>query len=127
MSPDLAIIVVWIAIGLVVGYLLARIYFLLKIKSSRKAAVSQSRSVVLGHVNEKIAPLLPNFPYYYKDLVFLGKGVDYLVLDGLSAGNLKQIVFLEIKSWVSGLNRNEQMIKNCVWMKKVSYEVWRQK
>ena len=80
------------------GYLFARIYFLLRIKSSRKAAVSQSRSVVLGHVNEKIAPLLPNFPYYYKDLVFLGKGVDYLVLDGLSSGNLKQIVFLEIKS-----------------------------
>jgi len=30
--------------------------------------------------------------------VFLGKGVDYLVLDGLSKGNLSKIVFLEIKS-----------------------------
>jgi len=42
--------------------------------------------------------MLPNFPYHYKDLVFLGKGIDYLVFDGLSEGNLKEIVFLEIKS-----------------------------
>ena len=81
MSVDLAVILVGVAIGVFLGYLLARIYFLVRIKSSRKAAVSQSRSVVLGHVNEKIAPLLPNFPYYYKDLMFLGKGVDYLVFD----------------------------------------------
>jgi predicted Holliday junction resolvase-like endonuclease len=81
----------------------------------------------LGHVHEKIAPLLPNFPYQYKDLMFLGKWVDYLVFDGLSAGNLKKIVFLEIKSGVSSLNRNEQMIKNCLAEKRVSYEVRRQK
>jgi len=71
---------------------------LVKIKGQRQNAVDRSRSVVLGHVNEKIAPLLPNFPYYYKDLVFLGKGIDYLVFDGLSHGDLKQIVFLEIKT-----------------------------
>lgn len=53
-------------------------------KGNRKDAVDRSRSVVLGHVHEKIAPLLPHFPYSYKDLVFLGKGVDYLVFDGLS-------------------------------------------
>jgi predicted Holliday junction resolvase-like endonuclease len=109
------------------GSLIARIYFLIKIKSNRKAAVLQSRNVVLGHVNEKIAPLLPNFPYHYKDLMFLGKGVDYLVFDGMSSGNLKKIVFLEIKTGVSGLNRNEQMIKNCLTEKRVSYEVWRSK
>ncbi|HBB03738.1 TPA: hypothetical protein DCZ39_02415 [Patescibacteria group bacterium] len=42
-----------------------------KIKGQRSDAVMRSRSVVLGHVHEKIAPLLPNFPYSYKDLVFL--------------------------------------------------------
>lgn len=127
MSGDLVMIVIGIVIGLVVGYLLSKMYFLLKLSASRKQAVKQSRNVVLGNVNEKIAPLLPNFPYYYKDLMFLGKGVDYIVFDGLSAGNLKKIVFLEIKSGVSGLNRNEQMIKQCLAQKNVSYEVWRQK
>ncbi|MBP7841301.1 hypothetical protein KA037_01305 [Patescibacteria group bacterium] len=31
----------------------------------------QSRSVVMGQVSEQIAPLLPNFPYHYKDVMFL--------------------------------------------------------
>ncbi|MFA7717247.1 MAG: Holliday junction resolvase-like protein [Candidatus Absconditabacterales bacterium] len=125
MSADLGVIIVGIVIGLVLGYLFARIYFLIKMKSSRKAAVSQSRSVTLGYVHEKMAPLLPNFPYHYKDLMFLGKGVDYLVFDGMSAGNLKKIVFLEIKTGVSSLNRNEQMIKNCLEHGNVSYQVRR--
>lgn len=79
----------------------------------------------MWQVNEKIAPLLPNFPYNYKDLVFIWKGIDYLVFDGLSTGNLREIVFLEVKSWVSNLNRNERMIKNCLNSWKISYDILR--
>ncbi|MCX6824652.1 MAG: Holliday junction resolvase [candidate division SR1 bacterium] len=125
MNPDLGLIVVGVIIGLIVGYLVAKLYFMVKIKRQRSDAVNRSRNVVLGHVHEKIAPLLPNFPYSYKDLVFLGKGVDYLVLDGLSRGNLSKIVFLEIKSGVSALNKNEQMLRDCVNQKRVSYEIRR--
>lgn len=125
MNPDIWLIVLWILIWVFVWYLVAKLYFMFGIKKQRNDAVKRSRSVVLGHVHEKIAPLLPNFPYSYKDLVFLWKGVDYLVLDGLSKWNLSQIVFLEIKSGVSTLNRNEQMVKNCINQKRVSYEVWR--
>lgn len=124
-NPDLWLIVVWVIVWLIVGYLVAKIYFMLSVKKQRSDAVSRSRNVVLGHVHEKIAPLLPNFPYSYKDLVFLWKGVDYLVLDGLSKWNLREIVFLEIKSGTSTLNRNEQMVKNCILQKRVSYEVRR--
>jgi len=126
MNPDLWLIIVGILLWLVVWYLIARIYFMLKIKKQRSDAVIRSRNVVLGHVHEKIAPLLPNFPYSYKDLVFLGKWVDYLVLDWLSKGNLHQIVFLEIKSGVSQLNRNEQMVKRCIEAKYVTYQIWKQ-
>jgi predicted Holliday junction resolvase-like endonuclease len=41
---------------------------------------------------------LPGFPYDCKDLVFIGKGIDYLVFDGLARGELEQIILLEIKS-----------------------------
>jgi len=126
MNPDLWLIIIWIIIWCIVGYLIAKLYFMIRIKKQRSDAVTRSRNVVLGHVHEKIAPLLPNFPYSYKDLVFLGKGVDYLVLDGLSKGNLSKIVFLEIKSWTSTLNRNEQMIKQCIDAKRVVYDVRRQ-
>lgn len=126
MNPDLWLIIIGVIIWLIVWYLVAKLYFLLKVKKQRSDAVARSRNVVLGHVHEKIAPLLPNFPYSYKDLVFLWKGVDYLVLDGLSKGNLHQIVFLEIKSGVSQLNRNEQMVKHCIEAKHVKYEIWKQ-
>jgi predicted Holliday junction resolvase-like endonuclease len=49
-------------------------------------------------VTEKVAPALPGFPYNCKDLVFIGKGIDYLVFDGLASGELEQIILLEIKS-----------------------------
>ncbi len=126
MNPDLWLIIVWILLWVIVWYLVARLYFLITIKKQRSDAVARSRNVVLGHVNEKIAPLLPNFPYSYKDLVFLWKGVDYIVLDGLSTGHLNKIVFLEIKTGTSTLNRNEQMVKYCVEAKQVKYEIRKQ-
>jgi predicted Holliday junction resolvase-like endonuclease len=78
-------------------------------------------------VNEKIAPLLPEFPYLFKDLVYVGKGFDYLVIDGLSEGKIRDIVLLEIKSGKSQLNKNERMIRDAVKAGKVSYQVLRMK
>ncbi|HMS90964.1 MAG TPA: Holliday junction resolvase-like protein [Candidatus Absconditabacterales bacterium] len=125
MNIDLWLISIGVIIGILIGYLVAKLYFMIRIKRQRSDAVTRSRNVVLGHVHEKIAPLLPNFPYSYKDLVFLGKGVDYLVLDGLSKGNLREIIFLEVKSGSSQLNKNEQMVRECIHQKRVKYEIWR--
>ncbi|MCK9466847.1 MAG: hypothetical protein M0P94_00815 [Candidatus Absconditabacterales bacterium] len=125
MKENLPIILVGIIVGLVVGYLISKVYFEIKISGQRKNAVERSKNVLIGQVNEKIAPILPGFPYNYKDLVFIGKGVDYIVFDGLSKGNLNEIVFLEVKSGNSGLNRNETMIKNCIKNKKIAYDILR--
>lgn len=65
--------IVGVGIGVFLGYLIAKMYFMYKLRNHRKDAVNRSRNVVMGQVNEKIAPLLPNFPYHYKDLTFLGK------------------------------------------------------
>lgn len=94
-------------------------------RKHRQHAVKQSKATTLGYVNEKIAPLLPNFPYNYKDLTFLGKGIDYIVFDGLSEGYVEQIVLLEIKSGASRLNKNEKLIKDAVDKGKVKYKVLR--
>ena len=124
MQQNIPLIIIWIIIWLIIGYLIAKIYFQIKIKWHRQDAVSRSRSVLLGNVNEKVAPLLPNFPYYYKDMVFVGKWIDYVVFNWLSSGELKNIIFLEIKSWTSTLNRNERMIKECTENKKVYYDTY---
>ena len=127
MEWNYQIILIWILIWTFVGYLLARLLFWIKLRWQRKNAIERSKHVVMWQVNEKIAPILPGFPYNYKDLVFIGKGIDYVVFDWLSTGYLKQVIFLEIKSWNSLLNKNEIMIKECLDRKKVYYETLRMK
>ena len=58
-------------------------------------------------------------------MTFVGKGIDYIVFDGLSSGNLKEIVFLEIKSGSSTQNANEKAIEDIIKKGKVRYEVMR--
>jgi predicted Holliday junction resolvase-like endonuclease len=118
-------IILWILIWCFIWYLMARIFFRNRIRHQRKDAVNRSRSVVMGQVNEQIAPLLPNFPYHYKDAMFLGKGVDYLIFDGMHSGFIKEIIFLEIKSWTSFLNKNERMIQQCIEDKKIKYSIFK--
>ena len=91
----------------------------------RSDAIKRSQSVILGNVYEKVLPFLPDFPYAPKDMIFIGKGFDYLVLDGLSTGLLRDIIFLEIKSGKSALNANEKMIRGSVEAKKVRFEEYR--
>ena len=125
MEWNYQIILIWILIWTFVGYLLARLLFWVQLRWQRKNAIERSKHVVMWQVNEKIAPILPGFPYNYKDLVFIGKWIDYIVFDWLSTGYLKQVVFLEIKSGNSLLNKNEIMIKDCLDRKKVYYEILR--
>ena len=120
------IIIIIIALGaFLLGYMLAKMYFLTQLRQHRHDAISRSKSVISGHVNEKLAPLLPDFPYAMRDMVFIGKWVDYIIFDGLSSGQLNEIVFLEIKSWSSKQNANEKMIQHSIERGKVSYEVMR--
>lgn len=58
-------------------------------------------------------------------MTFVGKGIDYIIFDGLSSGNLKEIVFLEVKSWSSIQNNNEKMIEDIIKKGKVRYEILR--
>ncbi len=116
-------LILGIAIWGILAYLLANLSFYRKLSAIKKKSVSHSRNSILGEITEKVTPLLPEFPYHTKDLVFIGKGVDYIVFDGLSRGNLKEIIFLEIKSWTSQLNKNEAMIKTYLKKYPIKYEI----
>jgi len=125
MLSEIQPLITWGIIWLIVWFIVAKLTVHSAVKSARSASVKQARNVILWDVNEKLAPALPWFPYDFKDMVFIGKWIDYLVFDGLASGHLKKIVLLEIKSWQSLLNRNESMIKNTVGAGLVSYEVFR--
>lgn len=117
--------VIWLLMWLFFWYLIALFINSWNLKQERKQAVSQSRSVILGEVSEKIAPILPDFEYNPKDMVFVWKWIDYVIFDWLSAGSLNKIVFLEVKSWKSWLNKNERQIKDCIAQNNVHYNIFR--
>lgn len=125
MEEYMVFIIIWVIIWFFVGYMIWKIIKYKELKRERAFSVKRSRSVILWEVYEKVAPFLPNFPYNPKDMIFVWKGVDYVIFDGLSAGNLKQVIFLEIKSGKSNLNKNERNIRDTVWKKKVFYQIYR--
>lgn len=64
----------------------------------RQDAVKRSHSVMRGKMTEHLIPFFSEFPYNPSDARFLGSPVDFIVFDGLSEGELKQLVFVEIKN-----------------------------
>ncbi len=113
-----------IIFGGVIFFVARRLRYL-DIREARTDATTRSRAVILGEVYEKIAPLIEGFPYQPKDMVFVGKGIDYVIFDGLSEGKLREIVFLELKTGKSALNKNEREIEATVRAKRVRYECLR--
>jgi len=90
----------------------------------RKDAIARSQNVTRGKVAEQIAPYIPGFQYDPRDLRFLGSPVDYVVFNGLTAGTLHNIVFLEIKNGrYARLTNRERDVKDVLDLRGASYEI----
>ena len=64
----------------------------------RKDAIAKSEAVIRGKVTEHLIPFFPDFSYHPQDARFLGTPVDFIVFDGLSSGEMKSVIFVEVKS-----------------------------
>lgn len=80
----------------------------------RQDAINRSRSVITGQVTEHLIPHFPSFPYNPKDVRFIGSPIDLIVFDGMTEGNLKAIIFLEVKTGKSALNARQRSIRDVV-------------
>jgi len=85
-----------------------------KEKEIREDAVARSQAVVLGRVTEHIAPYMPEFEFNPRDARFIGSPIDLLVFNGLAEGNLKSIVFVEIKSGESQMTSRERKVRDII-------------
>ena len=107
-----------LAIGIAIGFFLSWGYFQLwKVRyaeSIRSDAVSRSQAITAGKVHEQVIPYLPGFPYNPKDVRFLGSPVDLVVFDGLAAGCVERIVFVEVKTGGAGLTQRERSVREAV-------------
>lgn len=117
----IAFLIAWIIFWLVFWVIIWKVIKYKTIKDERKKSIKKSKSVIMWELYEKILPFLPDFKYKPRDMVFVWKWVDYIIFDWLDEWDLKQIVFLELKSWNSNLNKNERMIRNIIRENKIKY------
>lgn len=88
----------------------------------RKDAVEKSRAVIVGKVTEHLVPFFPDFRHNPKDARFLGTPVDFVVFDGLDAGEVRKITFVEVKTGGSSLSARERQIRNVIKRQLVEWE-----
>ena len=87
----------------------------------RQDAINRSRSVIVGKVTEHLVPYLPAFSWNPKDARFIGSPIDFLVFDGLDEGQLRNIIFVEVKTGASVLTDREKQIRSAIAQKRVGW------
>jgi predicted Holliday junction resolvase-like endonuclease len=75
----------------------------------------------VGKVQEQLIPYLPDFPFNPKDARFIGSPVDFVVFDGLDGGELRQVVFVEVKTGGAALSTRERQVRNAVQARRVEW------
>lgn len=117
---------VGVALGLVIGLLVGLVAFVVwRAKHAgaiRADAVAKSRAVTVGKVSEQLVPYLPGFGYNPKDARFLGSPVDFVVFDGLDAGALERVVFLEVKTGGAALSTRERQVRDAIESGRVAWD-----
>lgn len=129
----LGLTLVAVVVGLAIGFLVGRalttraleLDYREREREARRDSVDRSRATLSGQFLEKLAPHFPDFPYEPTDLRFLGTPVDYVVFDGLSEGEVDEIVFLEVKSGESSLTTKERRVRDAVEAGAVRWDVYR--
>jgi len=54
----------------------------------------------------------------------MGTPVDLVIFDGLSEGEMRKVVFVEVKTGkTANLSNRERLVRNCVESKNVAYEI----
>lgn len=121
MPKEVLYLILWIIFWVFIWIIIWKIIKYTTLRDERQKSVKKSKSVIMWEVYEKILPFLPDFPYKPRDMVFVWKGIDYIIFDWLNEWELKEIIFLELKSWTSNLNKNERMIRNTISKKHIKY------
>jgi predicted Holliday junction resolvase-like endonuclease len=115
-------LLIGIAIGLVIAWLYFLVWRLRYSAAIRENAVQRSLAVTAGKVYEQLVPYLPEFGFNPKDARFLGSPVDLVVFDGLAAGEVRRVVFLEVKTGGAPLTTRERQVREVIEAREVVWE-----
>ncbi len=93
-------------------------------KNIRKDAVDRSQAIIRGKITEHLIPFFPDFEYNPKDARFIGSPIDFIVFDGLSEGEIKNVIFVEVKTGSSAsLSTRERKVRDCIKNKNVEWKI----
>ncbi len=96
------------------------------LKAAREESARISRATRGGKAYENLVPFLPAFEDRWDrhDARFLGAPIDLLVFDGLYSDDedLREIVFVEVKSSRPTLNSKERAVREAVEEGRVRWE-----
>ena len=96
-----------------------------ELPNHRKQAILKSRSILGGQFSEQLAPFLPNFDYSPTECRFVGKPIDFIVFRGMDNKDIKEIIFVEVKSGKAKLSSSERKLKEAIKNKKVKWIEYR--
>jgi predicted Holliday junction resolvase-like endonuclease len=92
---------------------------------ARRQAVLRSRSTLLGHLFERLAPFFQRFAHDPRDVRALMNPLDYIVFDGLTVNRrVDRVVFVEVKCGTSRENPAQKSIIQAIRDGHVSTETW---
>ena len=95
-------------------------------KKIRADAIKRHKNVTKGKVSEHLIAFEDDFNYDPSDCRFLGSPIDIVCFDGLSEGEVKEVVFLEIKTGKSAnLSTRERRVRDAIKNGKVSWRLIR--
>ncbi len=119
------IALVFLTLGRRIGILEAQSRMRRSEQEARGDAVKRSRAVLTGQIGEQLAPYFPDFPCDPADARFLRKPVDYVAFSGLTAGSLREVVFIEVKTGDARLTAAEKGIKEAIEAGRVRWVEYR--
>lgn len=104
------------------------------VKNARKKSLDAQRNFVRGQVGEHFTPFMPDFPYNPTDCQFLGKPIDYVIfqnvsacVDGLVDISEVQIILADVKTGNSRLTKSQEVIKKAITNGQVYFKEFRLK
>jgi len=120
--PPILMLLTGLGLGLFIALLVGLVWKARYTRLIRQDAVLRSQATIAGQVHEQLLPYFPDFPFNPKDARFLGSPIDLIIFDGLDAGQIEQIVLVEVKTGRSTLSKRERQIRDAIQAGRISWQ-----
>ncbi len=95
------------------------------IREAQQQSIKRSRSTLLGHFFERLAPFLQRFEHDPRDVRPLYNPIDYVCFDGLTVNRkVDKITFVEVKCGTSKLSPTQRSVSEAIRNGRVFLEEW---